>query len=70
MPDAIHELAVTWLSALLRAWLGSRGFVLGSEVKLAVLPKGGRKADLSVYFPNRPPPPRRGALTAPPDVLV
>lgn len=70
MPDAVHELAVTWLTALLRAWLGAQGFVLGSEVKLAVFQKTGRKADLSVYLPGRAPPPRRGALKDAPDVVV
>jgi Uma2 family endonuclease len=69
VPDAVHELAVTWLSALLRTWLGSTGFVLGSEIKLA-LANTGRKPDLSVYFPGRKPPPRRGALTEPPDIVV
>lgn len=70
VPDAIHELAVTWLAALLRAWLLSRGFVFGSEVRLALLPTTGRKADLSVYFPDRAPPPRRGPLSDPPDIVV
>ena len=70
VPDAIHELAVTWLTALLRTWLGSKGFVFGSEVRLAIHDKTGRKADLSMYLPGRPPPPRRGALREPPDVVV
>ncbi len=70
VPDAIHELAVTWLAALFRAWLGTTGFVFGSEVRLAVLPHTGRKADLSMYLPHRQPPPRRGALREPPDVVV
>ncbi len=69
VPDAIHELAVTWLAALFRRWLGTTGFVLGSEVKLA-LQRTGRKPDLSVYFPDRRPPPRRGALQEAPDLVV
>ena len=69
VPDAVHELAVTWLGALLRAWLGNVGFVFGSEIKLA-LQETGRKPDLSVYFPNRNPPPRRGALREPPDIII
>jgi Uma2 family endonuclease len=69
VPDAVHELAVTWLGALLRAWLGNVGFVFGSELKL-VLEKTGRKPDLSVYFPNRKPPPRRGVLREPPDIII
>lgn len=70
MPDAVHELAVTWLIALLRTWLGTRGFVFGSEVKLALSPETGRKADVSVYLSDRPAPPRRGPLKAPPNVLI
>lgn len=30
-PDSVHELAVTWFVVLFRSWLGSQGFVLGSE---------------------------------------
>lgn len=71
VPDPVHELAGAWLIGLFRGWLGPRtGFVFGSEVKLVVSPTRGRKADVSVYFPDRPPPPRRGALREPPDVIV
>lgn len=70
MPDAAHELAVSWLVALLRAWLGARGFVFGSEIKLRVHERTGRKPDVSMYLPGRPAPPRRGALREPPDVVV
>jgi Uma2 family endonuclease len=71
VPDPIHGLTVSWLIALFRDWLGMRGgFVFDSEVKFAVTPTRGRKADLSVYLPGRAAPPRRGALHAPPDILV
>lgn len=70
MPDSVHELAVTWLVALLRSWLGGQGFVLGSDVKFVVSSKRGRKPDLSVYLPGRPAPRRRGALRVPPDIMV
>src|SRR5262245_17994832 len=70
VPDAVHELAVTWLVQVLRAWLGARGFVLGSEIKLVTGESSGRKPDLAVYFPESPPPPRRGGLRTPPDLLV
>lgn len=69
VPDAVHELAVTWISALFRAWLAGRGFVFGSELKLA-LRETGRKPDVSIFFPDRRPPPRRGALEEPPDLVV
>src|SRR6185503_21253249 len=66
MPDPVHELAVSWLIALFRGWLGARGgFVFASEVKFVVSPTRGRKPDLSVYFPERAAPPRRGALRKP-----
>jgi Uma2 family endonuclease len=56
---------------LFRTWLGERGgFVFGSEAKFVVSPTRGRKPDASVYFPGRPPPPQRGALREPPDIIV
>ena len=70
VPDNVHEITVTWLTVLFCAWLGSRGFVLGSEAKYAVNRRRGLKADLSVFFPNRPAPPRRGINRTPPDVAV
>ena len=70
MADFVHELAVTWLVAVLRAWLGARGFVARSEVKLVVGPERGRKADLIVIFPGSATPPRRGPLVHPPDIVV
>jgi Uma2 family endonuclease len=71
MPDPIHGLAVSWLIALFRAWLGTRGgFVFDSDVKFIVSATHGRKPDVSVFFPERPAPPRRGALREPPDIMV
>jgi Uma2 family endonuclease len=71
VPDPIHGLAVSWLIASLRAWLGAgNGFIFDSDVKFIVRPTRGRKPDVSVYFPERRPPPRRGALREPPDVMI
>ncbi|MCA9591951.1 MAG: Uma2 family endonuclease [Myxococcales bacterium] len=71
VPDPVHELAVAWLVVLFGNWLrGKGGFVFGSEVKLRISQERGRKADVVVYLPGRPPPPRRGLLTEPPDVVV
>jgi Uma2 family endonuclease len=39
-------------------------------VKFAVTPSRGRKPDVSVYFPGRAAPPRRGVLHDPPDIMV
>ncbi|MCL2723836.1 MAG: Uma2 family endonuclease [Polyangiaceae bacterium] len=70
MIDPVHGLCASWLIALLRAWLGGRGFVFDADMKLAVRKDRGRKADACVYLPGRPPPPRRGLLRTPPDVVV
>lgn len=71
VPDPIHGLAVSWLIALFRSWLAGRGgFVFDSDVKVVVSTTRGRKPDVSVYFPDRPAPPRRGALREPPDIVV
>ncbi len=70
MPDAVHELTVSFLIGTLRSWLGGTGFVLGSEVKLLLAPRTGRKPDMSVFLPGTQPPPRRGLIRNPPDVVV
>ncbi len=60
-----------WLGTSIKSWLGNKGgFVFGSEVKVVISERGGRKPDLSVYLPGRRPPPRRGALREPPDIAV
>ena len=71
VPDLTHETAVLWLGALLRTWVVALGgFAFGSEVKYAVSHLGGRKPDLSVFFPGRPALPRRGPVGVPPDIAV
>lgn len=70
MPDAVHELAVSFLIRTLGTWLGATGFVLGSEVKLLLAPRTGRKPDMSVFLPGTQPPPRRGLIRHPPDLVV
>lgn len=70
VPDAVHELAVSWLIQILRSWLGMRGFVFGSELKLLVAETTGRKPDLTVFLPGSPPPPRTGPIRRPPDIVI
>ena len=70
VPDPIHGLAVSWFIALLRSWLSGKGFVFDSDVKVVVGERSGRKPDVTVYLPGRRPPPRRGALRDPPDIVV
>jgi len=57
-PDYVHEILVILLGSL-RGWFAPRGgFVGGSDAKLAVGPKQGRRPDLTVYsqvLPCRPP---------------
>ena len=71
VPDVIHELVVTWLTYVLRMWLGRNGFVLGSDVKYAVRVDRGRKPDVAVYLhPETRRPPARGLVRVPPDIVV
>jgi Uma2 family endonuclease len=70
VPDPVHELAVAWLIACLDRWLGGDGFVFGSELRLVLSAQGGRKADVVVVLPGSKPPPRRGPLRRPPDIVV
>ena len=53
MPTFLHELVVMWMAAALRTWARRRrGFVVGSETKLAVGPRRGRKPDLALFLPR------------------
>ncbi|XXT23344.1 Uma2 family endonuclease [Sorangium sp. So ce429] len=71
VPDAVHEVVVTWIIGVLRSWLIARGgLVLGSEAKFAVTSSSGRKPDASAYLPGSRKPPRRGVLHVPPDIMV
>lgn len=52
MPSVLHETIVLWLGAILRVWAGRRrGLATGSEAKIAIGPRRGRKPDLSVFLP-------------------
>lgn len=71
VPDLQHEILVAYLVRVLGNWLvPRRGFVFGSEAKLAVSASRGRKPDVSVYLPGRPRLPARGAVPIPPDIAV
>lgn len=70
VPDFAHELTVSWLLFVLRTWLGGRGFVIGSELKIVMPGDRGRKADLVVILPGSRAPARSGPLREPPDILV
>jgi len=71
IPDLVHETVVAWLLATLRAWIRPRGgLVVGSELKLAVARRRGRKADLCAWLPGHARLRGRGLVRVPPDVLV
>jgi Uma2 family endonuclease len=62
-----HEIVVSWLIAVLRAWVRPRGgFVLGSETKILIGPDRGRKPDVLAFLGAR----RPGPTAMPPDIVV
>jgi Uma2 family endonuclease len=66
-----HEGIVSALSATIRVWAVPRGgLVFGSGGKFALGPGHGRKPDVSVFLPGGAVPPREGAASAPPDLLI
>ena len=72
MPTILHEAVAMWIAHFLRTWAAPRGgVVFGAELKLAVGPGRGRKADASMYRPGRRLPGKRlGATRRPPSVVV
>jgi Uma2 family endonuclease len=70
VPDYLHEVLVAWLARVLGDWAERAGAIVGaSEAKFTLSSTRGRKADLTVYFAGRRPPPR-GVITVPPDLAV
>ena len=71
MPTVLHEIIVAWMLAALRPWARRRGgFVVGSETKLAVGPRRGRKPDLSVVLRGRMPALLDTLVRVPPHLVV
>jgi Uma2 family endonuclease len=72
VPSSAHEIVVSWLIGVLRAWLIPRGGrVLGSETKLAISAKRGRKPDVVAFLPSTPLPKRRSSITrVAPDIVI
>src|SRR5262245_22292693 len=71
MPTILHELVVAALLAVLRTWAIRRGGIaLGSEVKIAVAPRRGRKPDVSVYLPPHLPAVTDTLVRVPPHIVV
>jgi Uma2 family endonuclease len=70
MPTHLHEVVVVWLAAQLLRWATPRGgWVFGSERKIAVAPRRGRKPDLSVDLSHAPDP-HATLTTTPPEIVV
>jgi Uma2 family endonuclease len=71
MPTYLHELVVAWLIEHLRRWArGKRGFAIGSEAKIAVAARRGRKPDVSVYLRGRQPDLLDRLITVTPHLVV
>lgn len=67
----VHENVVTWLIALLVAWGHSRRVrVAGSDARLGIAQKRGRKADVTVWFPEDRRPPATGLIRVPPTIAI
>src|SRR6266404_2032173 len=71
MATFLHEIVVMWLAQALRSWARRRhGYVAGSEAKVAVGPRRGRKPDLSVYLRGKAPALADTLVRTPPHLVV
>jgi Uma2 family endonuclease len=71
MPSVLHEAIVFCLAALLQPWVRRRrGLGAGSEIRLAVGPRRGRKPDLSIFLPPNLPRPTDTLVRVPPHIAV
>lgn len=71
MATFLHELVVMWLAPILRAWARRRqGYIAGSEAKIAVGPRRGRKPDLSIYLRGKAPALADSLVRIPPHLVV
>ncbi len=71
MATFLHEIVAMWLASTLRAWVRPRhGFVAGSEAKIVVGERRGRKPDLSIYLRGKSPAPADTLVRVPPHAVV
>jgi Uma2 family endonuclease len=71
MPSFLHEIVVAWLIGTLRTWARQRGgHVAGSESKIVVGPRRGRKPDVSVFLKGRRPRLEETLVRVAPHVVV
>lgn len=68
----LHELVAAYLLSMLFGQLVARGgMAFGSEGKVRTGPRGGRKPDLSVYFPGAKLPAKRSRMAkSPPSIAI
>lgn len=72
MPTRVHEAVVAYLMYALMTWGRPRGArVYGSELKLAIAPRRGRKPDVNVFLSGSPRSAGDASLQRrPPDLVV
>jgi Uma2 family endonuclease len=72
VPTRVHEAVVFWLLYRIGGWAQAHGArVYGSELKLAVAPRRGRKPDINLFFRGTPRSSGRATLQRhPPDLVV
>jgi Uma2 family endonuclease len=71
MATILHEIAVVWLIRVLSTWARHRrGYVTGSEAKIAVGPRRGRKPDLAVHLGAKRPALADTLVRVPPHIVV
>lgn len=72
LPTRVHEAVVIWLIYELEGWARRHGAsVFGSELKVVVAPRRGRKPDINVFFAGARRSPGRASLQRhPPNIVV
>jgi Uma2 family endonuclease len=71
MANFLHEIVAMWLARIVGAWVRRRrGYLTGSEAKIAIGPRRGRKPDLSVYLRGKTPALLDTLVRTPPHVVV
>src|SRR5579859_1358902 len=71
VPTYVHETVVAWLMMVLGLWARRRGHkVYGSEAKLAVGPRRGRKPDVTVFAKGALPRGRESIARVAPLIVV
>jgi Uma2 family endonuclease len=71
VPSILHESVVSWLMIELGGWARPRrGWVFGSELKLGISARRGRKPDVSMYLPGAKLRAQDSLARLPPDVVI